>query len=145
MAVDVAMLRALSLFKDLTADQLEKVARLCSQKYISPGQAFFREGEPGKTIFVVKKGEVEVLHTVGGDALASMEWIAAGDVLGIRALFPPYRYLSTARSLTDGTLLEIDVVKLRELFPQDSKLAILILENSTLTILNRIASLRVRL
>jgi CRP-like cAMP-binding protein len=145
MAVDVAMLRALSLFKDLTADQLEKVARLCSQKYISPGQAFFREGEPGKTIFVVKKGEVEVLHTVGGDALASMEWIAAGDVLGIRALFPPYRYLSTARSLTDGTLLEIDVVKLRELFPQDSQLAILILENSTLTILNRIASLRVRL
>jgi CRP-like cAMP-binding protein len=145
MAVDVATLQTLSLFKDLTADQLEKVARLCSQEHISPGQTFFREGEPGKTIFVVKKGEVEVLHTVGGDALASMEWIGAGDVLGIRALFPPYRYLSTARSLTDGTLLEIDVVKLRELFPQDSQLAISILENSTRTILNRIASLRARL
>jgi CRP-like cAMP-binding protein len=145
MAVDVAMLQALSLFEDLTAAQLERIAGLCSEKCISPGQAFFREGEPGKTIFVVKKGEVEVLHTVGGDALASMEWIAAGDVLGIRALFPPYRYLSTARSLTDGTLLEIDVIKLRELFPQDSQLAISILENSTRTILNRIANLRARL
>ena len=145
MAVDVAMLRSLSLFKDLTADQLEKVAGLCSEKYISPGQTFFREGEPGKTIFVVARGEVEVLFTAGGDALACMEWIGTGDVLGIRAVFPPYRYLCTASSLTESTLLAIDAFNLRELFLQDSQLAISILESSTCAILNRIASLRVRL
>ena len=74
-----------------------------------------------------------------------MEWIGAGNVLDIRALFPPYRYLSTASSLTESPLPEVDAFKLRELFPQDSKLAVSILENSTRSILGRIASLRGRL
>jgi len=142
MDVDVAMLRALSLFKDLTEDQLDKVTSLCSEKSISPGQTFFREGEPGTAIFVVLQGEIEVLFTAGGDALVCMEWVEAGEVLGIRAFFQPYKYLSTARSLTDGCLLAIDAVKLRELYEQDSQLAVSIHERLMHAMLNRVTTLR---
>jgi len=58
MAVDGALLRGLSLFSNLTEDQLDKVANLCSGMPVFPGQTFFREGEPGKAIFVLPRGEI---------------------------------------------------------------------------------------
>lgn len=142
MAADVAMLQKLSLFKNLTEGQLERIAQLCSEKTVYPGETFFREGEPGLVIFVVLRGEIEVLFTVGGDTLVCMEWVAAGYVLGVRAFFKPYKYLSSARSLTEGSLLAIDAVKLRELCEQDCWLAISIHERLMQAMLNRVTTLR---
>jgi CRP-like cAMP-binding protein len=145
MAVDVAMLRSLSLFEDLNESQLEKVAKLCLEKSFSGGEAIFKEGEPGKTIFVLSHGEVEVLFTACGDALAYMGWIGAGDILGIRALVPPYRYSSTARGVTESTLLAVDTTELGELFQQDSGLASSLLVGLIGAALNRIDGLRSRM
>jgi CRP-like cAMP-binding protein len=142
MGLDAALLRKLPPFSSLSEDQLGKVAGLCAEKTISAGQLFFREGEPGIAIFVVPQDEVEVLFTAGGDALACREWVGTGEVLGIQAFFPPYRYLSTARSLTEGCLLAIDTVKLRELIEQDSRLAISIHECLMQAMLNRAVGLR---
>jgi CRP-like cAMP-binding protein len=144
MGVDITLLRRLSHFSSLSEDQLGKVAGLCAEKTISAGQAFFREGEPGTAIFAVSQDDVEVLFTTGGDALACIEWVGAGEVLGIRAFFPPYRYLSTARSLTEGGLLAIDAVKLRELTQQDSRLAVSIHECFMEAMLTRIDGLRTK-
>jgi CRP/FNR family transcriptional regulator, cyclic AMP receptor protein len=142
MAVDIAILRELSSFGSFSDDQVGKVGNLCAERMISAGQTFFREGELGKTIFVVLQGEIQVRFTAGGGGLVSIEWIGAGGVLGIRAFFPPYRYLSTASSLTDGYLLAIDAVKLRMLVEQDSQLAILIHECLMEAMMNRVADLR---
>ena len=142
MAVDIAMLQKLSLFKDLTEGQLEEIAELSSEKTVYPGETFFREGEPGLAIFVVLRGDIEVLFTAGGDTLVCMEWVTAGDVLGIRAFFKPYKYLSSARSLTEGCLLAIDAVKLRELCVQDCWLAISIHERFMQAMLDRVVTLR---
>jgi CRP-like cAMP-binding protein len=142
MTVDVALVHGLSLFSSLSEEQLGKVAKLCSEKTISAGQTIHREGEPGKAIFMVLQGDVEVLFTAGGVALACMEWVRAGEILGIRAFFPPYRYLSTAHSLTEGRLLEINAIKLRELCEQDSRLAIFIHECLMQAMLNRVVGLR---
>lgn len=142
MGVDAALLRRLPPFSSLSEDQLGKVAGLCTEKTISAGQAFFREGEPGIAIFVVPDDDVEVLFTAGGDALACIEWVGTGEILGIQAFFPPYRYLTTARSLTEGCLFAIDAVKLRELIQQDSWLAISIHECLMQAMLNRVVGLR---
>ena len=142
MGVDAALLRKLPPFRSLSEDQLGKLAGLCAEKTISAGQMFFREGEPGIAIFVVPQGDVEVLFTAGGNPLACREWVGTGEIMGIRAFFPPYRYLSTARSLTEGCLLAIDTVKLRELIEQDSRLAISIHECLMQAMLNRVTTLR---
>lgn len=142
MAVDAALLRGLSLFRELNEDQLEKVADLCSEMPVFSGQTFFREHEPGKAIFVLPRGEVEILYTVGGDAMACREWIGVGEVLGVQALIPPYKYLTTARSITEGTLLSIDAIKLGELFQRDGQLAKSISARLINAILSRIGTLR---
>jgi len=142
MGVDVAMVQELSLFKNLTEGQMEKIAQLCSEKSVYSGETFFREGEPGLAVFVVLRDDVEVLFTAGGDALVCKEWVAAGDVLGVRAFFKPYKYLSSARSLTEGRLLAINAIALRELCEIDCWLAISIQERFMQAMLNRVVTLR---
>ncbi len=124
MTVNVNLLKGLSLFNNLSESQLEKVARLCRKITIYPGQILFKEREPGHTIFVSMEADLEVLFTVGGDSMARMEWLGADETLGTLALIPPHTYGSTARGLTEGTLLAIDVDKMEMLFQQDGQLAV---------------------
>lgn len=124
MTVNVNLLKGLSLFNNLSESQLEKVARLCRKITIYPGQLLFKEREPGHTIFVSMKADLEVLFTAGGDSMARMEWLGADETLGTIALIPPHTYGSTARGLTEGTLLAIDVDKMEMLFQQDGQLAV---------------------
>jgi CRP-like cAMP-binding protein len=142
MAVDAALLQGLSLFKELNEAQLENVASLCSEMTVFPGQAFFKEGESGKAIFVLPRGEVEILYTAGGEAMMGREWVGVGEVLGTWALFPPYRYSTTVRCMTEGTLLAIDAIKLGELFQRDGQLAKFVLARLMSTVLSRIGTLR---
>ena len=142
MAADIAMLQMFSIFKNIPEGHLERIAQLCSEKTVYPGETFFREGEPGLAIFVVMRGDIEILFTAGENELVCMEWVAAGDVLGVRAFFKPYKYLSNARSLTEGSLLAIDAVKLRELCEQDCWLAISIHERFMQAMLDRVVTLR---
>jgi len=124
MTVNVNLLKGLSLFNNLSESQLEKVARLCTKITIYPGQSLFKEREPGHTIFVSMKADLEVLFTAGGDSMMRMEWLGADETLGTIALIPPHTYGSTARGLTEGTLLAIDVDKMEMLFQQDGQLAV---------------------
>jgi CRP-like cAMP-binding protein len=124
MTVNVNLLKGLSLFNNLSQSQLEKVARLCRKITVYPGQILFKEREPGHTIFVSMEADLEVLFTAGGDSMARMEWLGADETLGTIALIPPHTYGSTARGLTEGTLLAIDVDKMEMLFQQDGQLAV---------------------
>ena len=124
MGVNVALLRGLSLFSNLSESQLEKVAGLCRKITVYPDQILFKEREPGNTIFVSMEADLEVLFTAGGDSMARMEWLGADETLGTIALIPPHQYVSTARGLTEGTLLAIDVDKMQKLFQQDGRLAV---------------------
>jgi CRP-like cAMP-binding protein len=124
MGVNVALLRGLSLFTSLSESQLEKVARICRKITIYPGQILFKEREAGDTIFLSLEADLEVLFTAGSDSMARMEWLGAGETLGTIALIPPHHYVSTARGLTEGTLLTINVDKLQKLYQQDGQLAV---------------------
>jgi CRP-like cAMP-binding protein len=124
MTVSVKLLRGLSLFTNLSESQLEKVAGLCRKITVYPGQILFKEREPGHTIFVSMEADLEVLFTAGGDSMARMEWLGAEETLGTIALIPPHQYVSTARGLTEGTLLAIDIDKMQKLFQQDGRLAV---------------------
>lgn len=124
MTVNVNLLRGLSLFTNLSESQLEKVAGLCRKITVYPGQILFKEREPGHTIFLSMEADLEVLFTAGDDSMARMEWLGADETLGTVVLIPPHQYVSTARGLTGGTLLAIDVDKMQKLLQQDGQLAV---------------------
>jgi CRP-like cAMP-binding protein len=124
MGVNVGLLRGFSLFTNLSESQLEKVAGICRKITVYPGQILFTERELGHVIFLSLEVGLEVLFTAGGDSMARMEWLGAGEILGTITLVPPHQYVSTARGMTEGTFLSIDIDKLQKLFQQDGRLAV---------------------
>ena len=124
MTVNIKLLRGLSLFTNLSESQLEKIAGICRQMTVHPGQILFKERELGHTIFLSLEDDLEVLFSVGGNSMARMEWLRADESLGTIALISPHQYVSTARGLTEGTLLAIDIDKLQKMFQQDGQLAV---------------------
>src|SRR5258708_11617877 len=57
----VERLRKLSFFSNLSKEQLLAVARIVSERYESAGTYLCRQGDPGQELFIVTKGEVEVV------------------------------------------------------------------------------------
>jgi CRP-like cAMP-binding protein len=142
MTVSVKMLRGLSLFTNLNESQLEKVAGICRKITVYPDQILFKERELGNTIFLSLEGDIEVLFTAGSDSMARMEWIGAGETMGTIALIPPHQYVSTARGMTEGTLLAIDVDKMERMFQQDGQLAISMIPCMTSTCNRKTANMK---
>jgi CRP-like cAMP-binding protein len=142
MTVNIKLLRGLSLFTNLSESQLEKIAGICRQMTVHPGQILFKEREPGHTIFLSLEDDIEVLFSVGSDSMARMEWLGADETLGTIALVPPHQYVSTARGLTEGTLLAIDVDKMKKLFQQEGQLAISMIPCMTSTCKRKTANMK---
>ena len=131
MTVNVNLLRGHSLFSNLSESQLKKVAGICRKISVYPGQILFTEKESGHSIFLSLENDLEVLFTAGSDSMARMQWLEADETLGTIALIPPHQYVSTARGLTEGTMLAIDVDKMQKLFKQDGQLAVAMISRMT--------------
>jgi CRP-like cAMP-binding protein len=77
--------------------------RSTDQESFQAGQVIFAEGQPGKIMYVVTSGEVEI--KIGETVI---ETIGSGDILGEMALIDTQPRSATAIAKTDCQLAPID-------------------------------------
>jgi CRP-like cAMP-binding protein len=142
MTVEVTLLKQYPLFSDLNETQLREVAQLCEAKCFYPDHTLFKEGQPGTKIFILVKGEVELLFTIGEEGPTRVGLAIAGEIIGCPGLVPPYTNTATARSLTEIEVLAIDIPGLRELYEQDCPLVVSIQQHIIQSLLDCIVGLR---
>lgn len=53
-------LKSIGLFSDLTEDEFDVLCDVMERRVFTSGEDIFKEGEQGQTLYVIKKGEVEV-------------------------------------------------------------------------------------
>ena len=99
---------------------LEWVARTLVERDVPDGAVVFREGEPGASLFVVKRGE---LRASNGAAFH------AGDFFGETTLLEMQPRPFTAEAATDCILYELTNVDLYRLYKEDVKAYVLVLQN----------------
>lgn len=114
---------------------LEWVARTLVARPFPAGSVVFREGEPGKSMFVVGEGEL-VART--GLACKLMRF-GPGDFFGETTLIEMQPRPFTAEVTKDAVLYELTNTDLYRLYKEDVKAYVLILQN-----LNRELSARLR-
>ena len=69
-------------------DDWKQLFRFTSSRRVSAGEALIRRGEPGRTLYFVLHGELEVIaHSGDGLSLGRMAVVSAGSVLGEQAFF----------------------------------------------------------
>jgi Na+/H+ antiporter len=101
--------RAAPLFAGLDEEALGRIAALTTERVLAPGEVLFRQGEPGRGLFIIARGAVAVVREDrrrGGEPLL-LDVLGGGDILGEMALLTGSPRLATARALTTVTVGEI--------------------------------------
>jgi len=142
MPTDPTFLRDFSCFRDLSEDQLKAIAQIANAVCYSPGHVLFEESQPGERLFLLVKGDVEVLYNIGEADQVRVDTVSGEEIVGCSALVEPYVYTATERCLTEIEVLEIDAVSLRELMQKDCRLGFSLQQHIIRVLMERILDLR---
>jgi CRP-like cAMP-binding protein len=104
-----SFIKSIPLFRYVDADDLTEVLRLLRPIELEPGQVLFREGDPGKAMWVLGDGvEVSVVSTAGKTRPVVVAYAKAGDVVGEMALIDDGARSGTAIVTQGGHAHELD-------------------------------------
>lgn len=99
-------LRRVSLFAELSDDDLARICSESTELRLAPGEVLFHEGDLADRAFLVASGEVEVLKATGTrEALLAVR--SEGEVIGEMALLEAAPRSATVRARTATELLSI--------------------------------------
>src|SRR5881398_1365269 len=85
-SVDPAQLKKIPLFANLTADHLDKVANIATQKQVRANEKIFQEGEVGTEMYLIGAGKVRISKMVPGVGEEALAILESGSYFGEMAL-----------------------------------------------------------
>lgn len=110
------LLMQISLFHGLGNHQIADLADRLEMVFLDEGEVLFKEGDPGDSLYIVYRGQVQVLR--GGEALATL---GAGDYFGEEALLYGRPRSATVVAFAPAALLRLsgeEFERLRAANPQ---------------------------
>ena len=112
------MVARVPLFADLSASEIADIMRLLSAQTIEPGGVIVRRGEPGRSMYFIAAGEVE-LDLPGRERMR----LGIGHFFGEIAVLRRSRRSATATAVARTNLLVLDGGDLHALMERDHRLA----------------------
>ena len=97
------LLKGIDIFSLIPGEQVAHIAEIAEQRTVRAGETLFEEGDPGKSMFMVLEGSLQVARR-GKQALLAL---SRGDSVGHLALLAHEPRAVTATAIHDSTLLEI--------------------------------------
>jgi ATP-binding cassette subfamily B protein len=105
--VHAAYLRHVTLFNALDLETLTTLANRFSPEYIGEGQIVITEGEPGDKLYLIARGQVEVLMRSDQGPAQRIDTMQDGDHFGEMALLSNTPRNATIRTLTGSLFLTL--------------------------------------
>lgn len=96
-------LESLSLFAQLSADELEPIQALIQHQKVGESQVLVQKGDPATIFFIILSGNFMIAFDEG----RAITLHHRGDIMGWSAVFTPFRYKGTIVALTDGEILTL--------------------------------------
>jgi hypothetical protein len=103
----IEFLRKVSLFSPLTEEQLDAVARIMSERWITDGAYVCRQGEVGQELYIVYRGELEILREAR-DQEEFIDVAKEGDCVGELAILGDIPRTASLRAQGNTGLLVIE-------------------------------------
>jgi CRP-like cAMP-binding protein len=136
---DLALLRGVPLFADLSDRQLKRVQGLLHPRTYKADEVVFRQGDAGAGMYVVKHGSVRVVLTAPDGTQTLLARLSNGQFLGEMALLDASPRHATCVADNPTELLGFLHPDLASLCDRDPRLGVRILWN-----LSRLLAARVR-
>ncbi|HXE16971.1 MAG TPA: mechanosensitive ion channel family protein [Stellaceae bacterium] len=107
-----AILRRVPLFDSFGAEEIAELADGLAIRQIKSGTVVVREGEEGKSLFVVVSGLLDVFKQMDGGEQRKVGMLAPGHVFGEWSLLTGAARSATVTSAAETNLIEIDKERL---------------------------------
>jgi CRP/FNR family cyclic AMP-dependent transcriptional regulator len=112
------LLQGMPVFGAIRDDSLHFLLEVARVAVVRAGEPFFREGEPGSSMFVLEAGRAAVVkHWHGRDYVVNR--LVAGDCFGEMALMDLHPRSASVHAEEDCRAIELDAADLHRLFKRD--------------------------
>jgi CRP/FNR family cyclic AMP-dependent transcriptional regulator len=125
--VHSTVLRRCALFESLSAEQVEKVAEIATERHVAEGQPIFREGSTGDEMYVIVAGTVRISKEIPGAGEEALTLLGPGSYFGEMAAIDDAPRSADAVAHTACGLLAIRREDLDRLMFLDKDLAYAVL------------------
>jgi CRP/FNR family transcriptional regulator, cyclic AMP receptor protein len=127
LATHETLLRSISLFRELSQDELAKVGTLAQVRHYESRAEVVTQGEPARALFAILRGRLKVVSSGpdGGDTVLNI--MAEGEVFGEIALIDGGQRSATCTALEPCELLSIQREQFLELVERCPSIAIKLL------------------
>lgn len=115
----ILLLRRVALFREIPAQELELVARLCNVLYFSSGERFISQGDTSDGLYILVAGEVEV----SADDLGIIDVRKEGDVIGEIGVLANQLRTASCTATVKTTALHINQTDLWDLLERNATLS----------------------
>lgn len=92
---------------ELPAEALDAVVQSARIEHFETGAVLFKEGDPGDSLHLIRKGSVTVSRTIGGRERV-LSYFAAGNYVGELALMTESPRLATVRASIETETIRLD-------------------------------------
>ncbi|HUJ28890.1 MAG TPA: Crp/Fnr family transcriptional regulator, partial [Myxococcales bacterium] len=116
-------------FGGLPAETMDRLVKMLVEREYKAGQLVFREGEAGKSMYVVHSGELVANQAGGSGGTVRLMRFFEGDFFGETTLIEMQPRPYTAQVARDATLYELTNMDLYKLYREDVKAYVLVLQN----------------
>ncbi|WNG39098.1 cyclic nucleotide-binding domain-containing protein [Archangium minus] len=103
----LAIISSSPLFEMLSSTELAHLAELAEQRRYADGELVFEEGELGDSLYVIVRGEVEVVRSDSGGILRPLTVLTAPDFFGEMSVIDKEYRSATVRARTEAVLLRL--------------------------------------
>jgi CRP/FNR family cyclic AMP-dependent transcriptional regulator len=123
----VELLRRVSLFSELSGEELEKVARVAVPRSYPAGTIILREGDPGDTCYILRSGGARVVRQHADGRAITLTNLGPGEIFGELAMFDGEVRSATVEAIDDVQAIAILAGDLKRLLNDHPEIAVKLL------------------
>jgi len=103
----LAILETSPLFVSLHPEELDMLAELSQERQLAAGEVIFNEGDVGDSLYVIVRGEVEVIRKGNEGKARIIAALKEGEFFGEMSLIDKEYRSATCRTRTEAELLRL--------------------------------------
>lgn len=121
--------RGIPIFQGLSSRQLGRVMLAMQKRTYVAGETLFIEGQPGRAVFIIRSGQVELTRRLPDGRIRSLGMLGKGQMFGEMALLEHMQRTASATVAENGEIYFLYTATLEELMRLHPAIGVQLLRN----------------
>jgi CRP-like cAMP-binding protein len=120
----VELLSRVSLFSELSREELERISRVAIPRSFPAGVRVFHEGDQSDACYLVRSGDLRVTREHPDGRAIALATLGPGDIFGELAMLDGQARSASVETLSDCSLLALGAADFRRLLGEHSQISV---------------------